>query len=206
MNFFFQDWSLARFLRNRIAGSAYRGEAQPRPEMRVFETKRLVLRKFQQDDLKDLVRWQKDSGAAYTESEAQGFLDFCFREYVRCGIGPWGIRLRETGTVIGSCSFCYIHPNRKCGEVNYYVAPQYRGQGIAPEALGAVLEFGFADVGLARIEARCPPGNTSSERVMQKAGMNFERMISSSEEPKGRSKSSKLYTILQRHFKPRPSE
>lgn len=195
----------AKYLRNLIGRAGSPGEKRQRLKMPVLETERLVLRAFHQEDLKDLVCWQKDSGTAYTADEAQGFLDFCFSEYAKFGVGPWGLLLKKTGSVVGSCSFCYIHPHRNSGEVNYYVTPQYRGQGLAPEALNAVLEFGFGNIGLDRIQARCRPDNASSERVLQKAGMNFERMISSKADSKT-STSDKLYAVARRHFKPRPSQ
>lgn len=196
---------LTTYLRSLTGRTASHRAAQ-KLRMPALDTARLVLRAFRQEDLQDLVRWQKDSGATYTESEAQGFLDFCFREYGEWGIGPWGLLLRNTGSVVGSCSFCYIHPCRKSGEVNYYVTPQFRGQGLAPEALKAVLEFGLGELRLARILARCPPDNANSERVMQKAGMNFERMISSNEASQATSSSDKLYAIVRRDFNPRPAE
>lgn len=205
MHSFLPGSLLTKCLRSLTGRTGFPGTERQRLKMPVLQTERLVLRQFQQEDLKDLVHWQKASGAECTESEAQGFLDFCFREYGEWGIGPWGLLLRKTGSVVGSCSFCYIHPYRKSGEVNYYVTPQYRGQGLAPEALKAVLEFGFGDLQLARIEARCPPDNASSERVIQKAGMNFERMISSSAASKESSDGDKLFAVVRRDFKPQPS-
>jgi ribosomal-protein-alanine N-acetyltransferase len=118
--------------------------------MRVLETKRLVLREFHQGDLKDLVTWG--------EVQAQQFLNFCFREYFIWEMGPWGMLLKRTGGMVGHCGFCHINLNTRTGEVNYFVAPQYRGNGLASEALDAVLEFGFGDIGLARIQARVHPG------------------------------------------------
>jgi [ribosomal protein S5]-alanine N-acetyltransferase len=174
--------------------------------MRVLETKRLVLREFHQDDLKDLITWEGTSGVEYGEVQAQQFLNFCFRQYFTLGLGPWGMLLKKTGGIVGNCSFCHINFNNKSGEVNYFVAPQYRGNGLASEALGAILEFGFGDIGLDRIQARCAPGNTSSERVMQKAGMTFERMISSSGASKDGSSRDKLYAVIRSHFKLRPLE
>jgi ribosomal-protein-alanine N-acetyltransferase len=201
MDSFFSVWSLTKRLRGRLRRTGFQGIEPPRLAMRVLGTERLVLREFRQDDLRDLVSWQRDSGSAYTESEMQEFLNFCFREYLRRGIGPWGIVLRTTGIMVGSCSFYHIDSNHRSGDVNYYVTPQYRGQGLAVEALRAVLEFGFADVGLSRIHARCTPDNTGSERVMQKAGMKFERMVSSGEASKDGPCRYKLYTVIRRDFK-----
>jgi RimJ/RimL family protein N-acetyltransferase len=114
--------------------------------------------------------------------------------------------LKNTGGMVGNCGFCHINFNHKRGEVNYYVAPQYRGSGLASEALGALLEFGFGDIGLARIariQARCASDNTGSERVMQKAGMTFDRMIPSCEASKDGSRRDKLYAVIRSHFKRR---
>ena len=174
--------------------------------MRVLETKRLVLREFHQGDLKDIVTWGETSGLEYGEVQAQQFLNFCFREYFIWGMGPWGMLLKRTGGIVGHCGFCHINLNTRTAEVNYFVAPQYRGNGLASEALGVVLEFGFGDIGLARIQARCTPDNTSSERVMQKAGMTFERMIPSHEASKDGSCRDKLYAVIRSHFKPRSLE
>ena len=52
--------------------------------------------------------------------------------------------------------------------------PRYRGQGLAPEALQRVLQFGFQVLNLHRIEARYMIGNDASRRVMEKVGMKFE--------------------------------
>lgn len=174
--------------------------------MRVLETERLVLRQFRQDDLKHVVSWQSESGAATPEGEAQDFLNFCFREYLKWGIGPWALVLRQTEAVVGSCSFCHIDSDRASGEVNYYVTPPYRRQGLAAEALGAILEFGFEDIGLARIQARCALSNAGSERVAQKAGMTFERLLAADAASPAGSGGYRLYTIGRGEFKPRSSK
>ena len=45
------------------------------------------------------------------------------------------------------------------------------GQGYATEAARAILDFGFADLGLRRIYATCRPENVGSSRVVEKIGM-----------------------------------
>lgn len=145
-------------------------------KMSELETDRLRLREFQSADLTGISSWE---GLAHAEK----FLEFCFQSYREWGMGPWAILLKENRIIAGSCGFCHISYERDrgtleyLGEVNYYVAPQYRGQGLATEALSAVLKFGFDDIKLTRIQARCFAENLSSERVMLKAGLRFERMI-----------------------------
>jgi ribosomal-protein-alanine N-acetyltransferase len=59
-------------------------------------------------------------------------------------------------------------------EIVYVISPDYRGMGLVPEAVRAVLKFGFEKLLLHRIEARFIEGNTASLRVMEKVGMRFE--------------------------------
>jgi [ribosomal protein S5]-alanine N-acetyltransferase len=63
------------------------------------------------------------------------------------------------------------------GGIGYFLARQHWGKGHATEAVFAVLRFGFGALALNRIEARCMPENTASERVMQKVGMKFEGLL-----------------------------
>jgi len=174
--------------------------------MRPLETERLVLRGLRQEDLGDIAGWGAWANAQFgKEIEAQEFLDFCFREYRESRMGPWGILLKSTGLLVGNCGLPHISFKQGTGEINYYVAREYRGQGLATEALMALLGFGFGDMGLTRIQGRCAPDNRSSERVMQKAGMKFERMIQSGAGSGEASRTEKLFVVMRSALKP-PSE
>jgi [ribosomal protein S5]-alanine N-acetyltransferase len=174
--------------------------------MRPLQTERLLLREFRQEDLGGIICWEAELNPPENdEIEAQKFLDFCFREYRESGIGPWGMWLKKTGLLVGNCGLPHISFKQGTGEVNYYVARQFRGQGLATEALGALLGFGFGDIGLTRIQGRCAPDNKRSERVMQKAGMKFERMIRSDAGSDNASRAEQLFGIMQYALNP-PSE
>jgi len=169
-------------------------------KMSDLETERLLLREFRQTDLADVARWEGTS-------HAEKFLEFCFQSYREWGMGPWAMLLKESGTIVGNSGFCRINYDRTlgsleyCGEINYYVAPQYRRQGLATEALRAVLKFGFDEIKLTRIQGRCPPDNLSSERVLQKAGLEFERMIAAAVNDL---QAERLYAMSREAFKALP--
>ena len=159
-------------------------------KMSDLETDRLLLREFRQTDSLAIAHWEENF-------RADTFLEFCVQSYREWGMGPWAMLLKEGGVIVGNCGFCRIQYDRNhdqleyCGEVNYYVAPPHRGQGLALEALRSVLTFGFEDIRLTRIQGRCAPENMASAGVLQKAGLKFERMIAASE---GRS-DEKLYAL-----------
>jgi RimJ/RimL family protein N-acetyltransferase len=62
-------------------------------------------------------------------------------------------------------------------DVGFLVAPHARGRGYAPAAVRALCDWGFAALGLTRIEWRAYVGNDASLRVAEKAGFTMEGTI-----------------------------
>ncbi|MCP4445735.1 MAG: GNAT family N-acetyltransferase [Myxococcales bacterium] len=54
------------------------------------------------------------------------------------------------------------------------LAPRFWGTGIAPEALTAIMEFGFGPMDLHAIEAKVNPANRSTIAWLQKFGFKKE--------------------------------
>jgi [ribosomal protein S5]-alanine N-acetyltransferase len=169
--------------------------------MRRLETARLLLREFDHDDRTPVSEWEE---VFQKQNGAQSFLDFCLHSYRKWGIGPWAAVIKQTGIVAGYCGFVRIHFIGNLGEVNYYIRPSHRTQGFASEALQAALAYGFADLDLNRIQARCSLDNPASERVMQKSQMKFERMIKSDSSFEGPASPQKLYAISRDAFHTSP--
>ncbi len=192
---FLSRWPLLKSLRNGIRRIIPYNSPRLILKMPVLETERLILRPFDRNDLADITAWGEVPGAGSTEAEAREFLEYCFREYGAQGLGPWGMQWKGSGAMIGNCGFPDIDLENKCGEINYYVTAAHRGKGVALEALNALLKFGFREFGLARIQARCEADNLNSERVMQKAGMKFEKLVDPPPALNDRASKHKLYAI-----------
>jgi ribosomal-protein-alanine N-acetyltransferase len=85
----------------------------------------------------------------------------------------WGLRWHGTGRIIGSVSlFDWDRYHRHAG-IGYDLARAYWGQGIAREAIRAVLGFGFEHLALRRIEIWTSAANERSLRLAERLG--FER-------------------------------
>ncbi len=65
-------------------------------------------------------------------------------------------------------------PKFRIAEVWYKLHSNFWGKGYATECLNRILEFGFGELGLHRIEAGCAVENLGSIRVLEKAGMTRE--------------------------------
>ena len=76
--------------------------------------------------------------------------------------------------MIGTVGFTSCDEKNLCLEVGYVLNPEYWGRGIATEALEALLNFAFCELGANRVEAKYMIGNENSRRVMEKCKMKYE--------------------------------
>lgn len=53
--------------------------------------------------------------------------------------------------------------------VGYWMATPYTGRGVATAAVRRIIDYGFEDLRLHRLEAACMPHNAASLRVLEKA-------------------------------------
>ncbi len=147
-----------------------------------LQTDRLLLRPMRVSDAADMydyaqnpkvteyLLWKPHPGIHYTRS----YLEYLEGRYRTGSFYDWGIILKESNKMIGTCGFAHIDTVHNVGEIGYVLHPDHWGQGIAVEAAVAVLHFGFQTLGLHRIEARYMVGNDASRKVMEKLGMRFE--------------------------------
>jgi RimJ/RimL family protein N-acetyltransferase len=88
----------------------------------------------------------------------------------------FAITLKPSGELIGAVGLT-IQTQHERAELGYWVGKTWWGQGYCTEAARAVLEFGFAALGLNRILAYHLSRNPTSGRVMQKLGMRHEGQL-----------------------------
>jgi ribosomal-protein-alanine N-acetyltransferase len=82
----------------------------------------------------------------------------------------WAITVRANGQFIGTCGFWRLIKAHFRAEIGYELAPEWWGQGMMTEAVGAALTFGFTSMGLHSVEAQIHPANSGSRRVLEKLG------------------------------------
>lgn len=84
------------------------------------------------------------------------------------------IELSGNKQFVGLIALNLGNPKFRTGEVWYKLHPDFWSYGYATEALKKLLEFGFTELNLHRIEAGCAVENIGSIRVLEKAGMMRE--------------------------------
>ena len=92
---------------------------------------------------------------------------------------PFAIVSAIEGNLLGSISLMRFTWEHARGEVGYLLGAQARGQGHATRALRLICAWGFATLGLERIDLYAATANTPSQRVAQRAGFTREAVLRS---------------------------
>jgi ribosomal-protein-alanine N-acetyltransferase len=68
------------------------------------------------------------------------------------------------------------------------------------EVVSRIIQFGFEDIGLERIQAKCLVGNIGSAKVMEKTGMKFEGVLRKYMKIKNEMQDLKMYAIIRSDY------
>lgn len=86
----------------------------------------------------------------------------------------WGICLRETNEVIGTCTLFNLNRAHRRAEVGFALQRRAWGQGLASEAVALLFRFAFESLDLHRLEADVDPKNERSLRLLERQGFRRE--------------------------------
>ena len=117
-----------------------------------------------------------------------------------------GVVRRRTLDLIDRIGAVGLHlsDDLKQGDLGFIFNRRFWGSGYASEAAQGMLRFGFMNLDLHRITAKCDSENLASEAVMKRIGMRKEGETKKSVYTKVRGKeqwrSEKLYAMLQKEF------
>ena len=150
----------------------------------MFETARLAVRKFRDEDAIRLYENHRDGevrkwfpNECYADPEEA--LD-AIRFYAGCvdnGRLPFvlGVELKETKELIGDTGISEVEGKTDETEIGYCIGQPYRGKGYASELLEAVSGFAASRFGIRTIWGRVVHGNEASAKVLEKSGYEFVR-------------------------------
>ena len=154
----------------------------------MIETKRLLLREFMVEDAEAMFQnWASDKEVtkfltwpAYTSLDtAIHILNEWTASYEKPDFYQWAIVPKNLNEPIGSISVVSINEKTQMAEIGYCIGRPWWNRGITSEALSAVINFMFDQVGANRVQAKHDVNNPHSGLVMKKCGMKYEGTLRS---------------------------
>lgn len=182
--------------------------------MPALETPRLVLRRMRVSDAEDMFAYARLEEVTRfllwnpheNIQQTRDYLHYIQKLYRDGDYFDWGVELKETGRMVGTCGFTSLDYQNNSAEIGYVLNPSVWGRGLAPEAVSRVLRFAFLELNVHRVEARYMVGNDRSRRVMEKCGMKFEGIRRASMFVKGDYRDIGGCAVLSDEFMPLISE
>lgn len=144
-------------------------------------TERLILRRFRPEDAQAMFdNWASDDEVTkymtwptHTDlATSQWVIGDWVASYEKPDYYQWAIEFE--GQAIGSISVVHHRDDIGKAHIGYCIGRPWWHRGIMSEALKAVMDYLFDEVGMNRVEACHDPNNPNSGKVMAKCGMKYE--------------------------------
>ena len=158
--------------------------------LKILETERLLLRQLSTEDAEFILELLNepsfihnigDRGIRTIDGANSYLLNGPVASYAKNGFGLYLVQLKETNESIGMCGLIK-RDTLEDVDIGYAFLPRFWSKGYAFEAAQAVKEYAKTVIGLHRIVAIVDPKNEASIRVLQKIGLQFEKMMKLSED------------------------
>ncbi len=146
-----------------------------------FETKRLILRPWSENDAESLYSYAKDPrigpiagwnvhtsvedsrGIIKNVLSAEGTFAVCLKED--------NIAIGSIGLMVGKGSNLNLPENE--AELGYWIGVPFWGRGLIPEACECLISYAFDTLGMERLWCGYFDGNEKSKRVQEKCGFTY---------------------------------
>lgn len=124
----------------------------------------------------EVTRFLPSRGIPIPKADVEKSLSSFIHHWKVQGYGIWTIKKDTSFEMVGYCGLRYLNELDEI-EILYGLARPYWGKGIATQAAKASISYGFNVAALDKLIAMVLPENQASKRVIEKAGLRYEKQI-----------------------------
>lgn len=168
----------------------------------ILKSKRLILREFEATDFAAVHTYATDpevvrymSWGPNTETETNEFLAHVVSQSSQTPRSLYDLAVVEmsSGRLVGGVGLHLDGPQAMLG---YCYARSAWGQGYATEAAHLLVDYGFEQLVLHRVWARCDVENVASVKVLEKLGLRREGLLKEDCQIRGDWRDTLVYAVL----------
>lgn len=150
--------------------------------MKNLKTQRLILKPYKESDKVDFIALFTDAAVmkyvgdgVLTNDQAEAFWQKLFAQLYPQGFNIWAVFAKEDSGYVGHAGI-YPRPTRKQDwEFVYFLNRDSWGKGFATEIARRLVRYALEELNLPKVFASVDDDHSDSIRVLEKAGMKFER-------------------------------
>ncbi len=152
---------------------------------KIITTKRLILREANLDDAEFMLKllnskgWLDyigDRGVRTIDDAKKYIINKLLPDYGKNNIAMFIMERKEDGAPIGTCGLIK-RPQLEDVDIGFAILDEYGKKGYAYEAASATLKMAIDDIKINRIVGITTLENKDSQRLLEKIGMAFEKMV-----------------------------
>jgi RimJ/RimL family protein N-acetyltransferase len=144
----------------------------------ILSGERVRLRGVRDDDLPVLAKWEMDPGRMATQSN---WVIPPSEAAARERISGWSANqkddvgfaietLDDPPALIGNLGLWGVRPKDRCATLGIALSREHIGRGYGSDAMRVIVDYGFREMGLHRIQLSVAPFNPAGIRAYEKAG------------------------------------
>ena len=150
-----------------------------------LQTPRLLLRPLRHDDAATILRIHSDptvmqymSTPPWTDiAQANAMVERDLGAMVKGEFLRLGLERLEDGALLGCCTLFHLDAGCRRAEIGYDMDAAVWGKGYMHEALTCLLNYGFDEMNLNRVEADIDPRNLGSAKSLERLGFRQEGFL-----------------------------
>ncbi len=155
------------------------------PTYQSFQTPRLLIEPLTKTDAPHLLalmntpKWIEYIGDrnVHTISEAEAYIaEKITPQFKELGFGNYKVTRKSDGVFLGNCGL-YNRPGLAGVDIGFAFLPEHEKKGYAFESAEKLRDEGFGQFGIKTISAITLPTNKASQKLLEKLGLNFVKMI-----------------------------
>lgn len=148
----------------------------------ILKSERLIFRNFLDTDAKNLFEIRSDERVMnYMDTfkhksieDAKNLINSIQKSFEEKSGINWVIIEKHSEQFVGYFGFWRLMKDHCRAEVGYALSPEFWGKGYMTEAMDKMIDFGFNELKLHSIEANVNPNNSSSIKLLERAGFKKE--------------------------------
>jgi RimJ/RimL family protein N-acetyltransferase len=166
----------------------------PLPDELRLEGERVILRDWRDEDAPALApvcgEWDVCAFTSvpwtYSEAEALAWIERQRRKRAAGTVLALAIQGRDDERALGNVNLARMSDDDRKAAIGYWLVPEARGRGLVTASASLLIDWGFANLDLERIEFAILPENHGSQHVAERLGATPEGIRERSHEADGR--------------------
>lgn len=151
----------------------------------ILSTERLILREINLNDTSFIFELMNSKGwlefigdrGIHTQEDAKDYIvNSYLKSYQDNGYGSYLLVTKNDQTILGICGL-FNRAQLEDVDIGFALLPEHFGKGYAFEAASAILKYAVNDLQISKIKAITTFENKSSQKLLEKIGLHFEKPI-----------------------------